>query len=128
MPRWSSSRTLGKKAQFFIISTVILAVFLSVISNNLGGYASIDTSSVSQKDEGLIFNNLKNQAKSIIDSNSCPDTITKLKDFKHYVRSDLRSRGMKFEMNVTDPCPTPITISMNITSPDMEIRDRFTYP
>jgi len=128
MLRWLESRFDTKKAQFFIISTVILALSLTAISNNLKGYGDVDMSQVAQENERDVFLNVKNQAKSVINSSNCPEAEIKLKDFRNYVTQELRSRNIDFSMEISDSCPEPITVSMNLTSSDIIIRDRFTYP
>lgn len=125
MPRWSGSKFSGRKAQFFIISTVILAVFLTTISSSLKGYANVDMSQVAQKGEENTFLNAKDQAKNIINSSECPDVERKLDDFRNYVKEELRSNNIDFDMKVSDSCPKPIRISMNLTASGIIIRDEF---
>lgn len=129
MLKWSKSDLKSKKAQFFIISTVIVAVSLASISSFLRVYSAVDLSQISEQKEGDLFINAKGNIKDTLDS-CCPDECPRnLKELKRFLEEEAMKRGIGLNITYTTSiCSKPVNISMNLKSSNIIIRDEFQYP
>lgn len=131
MLKWSKSDLKSKKAQFFIISTVIVAIFLASISGLLRDYSAIDLSQIPEQKEGNLFVNAKENIKNTIDSCSCPgDKCPRnLKELERFLEEEAIKMGIGLNItNTTSVCPKPVNVSMKLRSSNIIIKDAFQYP
>lgn len=126
MPKW-----LNSKAQFFIISMVVIVAILIGIQNLFASYYHIDLSSPYSHQEDFWFQDIKEQVKRTIKERSCPELASDFIEMKMVTESYLAKKGVEFVLeNTTLICNggtkvNPITIKMNMTSPNTELSEVF---
>lgn len=127
MLRWLKS-DLGGKAQFFIISTVIVAVFLASVTSLFRDYSATDLSKVPEIGKGEFFINSKEMVKKTIDgSDVCRERKRNLQELKNFLTREAMKRGVNLEISYEGVCPKPVDVSINLTSSNLLIRDEFQY-
>lgn len=126
MPRWLSS-----KAQFFIISMVVIITVLIGIQNLFAGYYDVDLSGPYKKQEDFWFRNIKEQVTRRIKQGECPELEADFVEIKISTEKYLAKKGVEFIIeNKTPICSgdikiNPIEIKMNMTSPNTKLSEKF---
>lgn len=130
MLRWLKSKIRSRKAQFFIISTVIVASVLSSISGHLQGYGEITLSEGHGFEEIDVFRNLKEQMnKTVVTINCGPNDQPRkrnLQDFKIEMGKDLKAGGI--DLNITYDSYCPANAHVTLKSSKAVIQDEFSLP
>lgn len=129
MPRWLESK-LDRKAQFFIISTVIITVFLTSISSLFRDYSKTDLSEVPNINGGEVFYNIKNNIRATARETSCPGEEKRrernLRELKHFIQEESIKKGVGVNITYRQFCPT-LRVSMRLTSENFDVKDQFEY-
>ncbi len=123
MPKWLSS-----KAQFFIISMVVIVSVLIGIQNLFAGYYAVDLSEPYKKQEDFWFRNIKEQTTRRIGQGECPELSADFVEIKMSTEKYLAKKGVEFSIvNKTPICPKggTITIKMNMTSSNTQLSEEF---
>lgn len=129
MPKW-----LGSKAQFFIISMVVILAILISIQNLFAGYYGIDYSKPYDSPEDFWFWNIKSQITRTIEQGQCPELNADFIEIEISTEDYLAKRGVDLVIeNETSICSgstkiNPITIKMNMTSPNINLYKEFNIP
>ncbi|MFB6088956.1 MAG: hypothetical protein ABEK36_04220 [Candidatus Aenigmatarchaeota archaeon] len=116
-----------KKAEFFIISAVIIASILISIQGHFGGYSEADFTEVVTSREIYIFNNVKDEIKDIeTDSGNCEEMHRKLIEFEDITEKQIKERGYDFNLQVSN-CNASgyVDVNMALISSDYTIGDKF---
>ncbi|MCD6398455.1 MAG: hypothetical protein J7L08_00870 [Candidatus Aenigmarchaeota archaeon] len=126
MPRW-----LGSKAQFFIISMVVILAILISIQNLFAGYYNINYSKPYDDPEDFWFWNIKDQITRTIEQRECPELSADFIEIEMVTEEFLGKKGVDLIIeNKTPICNgstkiNPITIKMNMTSPNKNLYEEF---
>ncbi|MFB6076327.1 MAG: hypothetical protein ABEK17_04245 [Candidatus Aenigmatarchaeota archaeon] len=127
MHRWLKLNSIlkNRKAEFFIISAVIMASILISIQGLFGGYSDVDFTEVIKSRETYIFNSIKNEIKEI-SGNDCDDLRMKLVEFRDMTENQVKERGYDFNIQLGDCNATGhIYVNMTLVSSDYDIGDDF---
>lgn len=121
MLRWLKS---DRKAQFFIISILIVIANLSAISFLYSSYSSADVAQVFKSQESYTFWNIQKEINATVKNNPCPGLDKKLTELRNMAEKEVKSRGIDLKINYKKKCPEPV-IEMNLTSDDKSIYDEW---
>lgn len=127
-------KSLSSKAQFFILSTLIIVISLFFLSRWIEPFLIIDISRIILKEEVFVFNNLKEKSLEVVKiSKSCEELKFNLEEFKIFAEKFCAEKGFSLEFNYTFSCetlPVFITFSMNLTSEEMRLEAEYsaTWP
>ncbi|MCD6478233.1 MAG: hypothetical protein J7K87_04485 [Candidatus Aenigmarchaeota archaeon] len=131
MLKWLRSK---RKAQFFIISMVIIMAVLAGIQTLFAGYSEVDISKPYSSPEDFWFWNIKDQVTRALEERSCPDLEADFIEIKMSTENYLSGRGVEFNLTNTTPiCDgnvrhVPTGIFMNMTSANVNLHKEFKVP
>jgi hypothetical protein len=116
----------GKKAQFFILTTVVIVGVFYTLSKYINPYAFIDTSKAASGGETFFFDNVKEKAIKTVEI-SLPDNgnlTVNLQKYKNFVEKMASDKGynLNFNYNVSNT----VDIYMVMTSERMTLKTNFT--
>lgn len=128
MPNLLSSR----KAQFFILSAVVIIMFAFLISQMVEPASIPDTSSIAIMDESFIFNNIVEKARETVEkSKDCEDLKFSLEEYKTFAEEFVQSKNYLLNFNYTlnlTSCPSKAEVNFNyiiLQSPRMTLTKSF---
>ena len=130
MLKWSRS-----KAQFFIISMVVIMAILIGIQNFFAGYYQIDLTKPYKRQEDFWFWDIKTQVIRAIRERSCPELESDFVEIKMVTENYLAKKGIEFVLENTTPIcignnknSPSIGIAMNMTSSNVKLSEKFDVP
>jgi len=92
----------SKKAEFFIISAVVIVMFAFLISRMTEPASIPDTSSVAVMEEPFIFNNIVEKARETVEkAKSCDELKFNLEEFKIFSEDFVGKKGYSLLFNYT---------------------------
>ena len=92
----------SKKAEFFIISAVVIVMFAFFISRMTEPASIPDTSSVAVMEEPFIFNNIVEKARETVEkAKSCDELKFNLEEFKIFSENFVGKKGYSLLFNYT---------------------------
>lgn len=117
----------GKKAQFFILTTVVIVGVFYVLSKYLTPYSFIDTSRAVEDGEIFFFNNVKEKAVKTIEISVPAELRDNLEEYKQFVEDMAGEKGydLSFDYN---PRPLEVDIDMILLSQKYTLKSSFTVP
>ena len=130
----ASKIKLSQKAQFFVLSALIIVGILYFISQWLEPYTIIDTSAVATSDELFIFNNIKSKAKETVRISKSTEELTyNLQEYKNFIENYAFEKGKLYlSYEIISPYPAgeedfPVIVLFNITlkSPNKRLESEF---
>ncbi len=111
-----------KKAQFFILSAIIITSFMYIISRWVEPSNIIDTSSPILLDEPFIFNNILEKAKEVVNSTRyCEDLMLNLDEYKNFVENFVAEKGMTLNFTYVITSCSRVDLYINLLSKKMLI-------
>ena len=122
----------SRKAQFFIISMIIIIAILAGIQVIFAGYNDIDLSKPFLAQEFFWFQEIKEQVIRAVKTRSCPELSADFIEIKLMTEDYLARKGVEFTIENTTPICigttkySPIEIEMNLTSRGIKLYDKFT--
>ena len=123
----------GQKAQFFILSALIIVSLAYMVSRWIEPLEIVDTSSVALAEEPFIFNNIKEKAVyAVSGSKSCEDLAYNILEYKRFVEGYTLGKNLKLSLTYSyPPCidptiPIPITFQLSLSSSQMDLSSDFT--
>ncbi len=122
MPSFSS-----KKAEFFILTTVVIVGVFYTLSKYINPYAFIDTSKAAVGEETFFFDNVREKAIKTVDI-SDPDNLSpNLKRYRDFVEETASEKGYNlfFTYNIS---ASSVYINMVLTSQKYTLKTNFTVP
>lgn len=124
-PMLSSS---SKKAQFFILTTVVIVGVFYTLSKYINPYAFIDTSKAASGSETFFFDNVKEKAiKTVQISNPDEGNITaNLEEYKQFVEKMASDKGYSLIFDYDVNWPNYVDFHMVLTSERMTLKADFT--
>jgi hypothetical protein len=123
----------SRKAQFFVLSIVVVIGILYFLSRWLEPSNIIDTSSVVLMDEPFIFNNIKEKAvETTQNSKSCTELKYNLEEYRVFAENYAFKKGeLALHYQFISPCydnpPTPAVVEfvLNLSSSKMKLGSTF---
>ncbi|MEM5853460.1 MAG: hypothetical protein QXG39_05215 [Candidatus Aenigmatarchaeota archaeon] len=114
-----NSLSSSKKAQFFILSAVIIISIIFMISQWIEPYTIPDTSSIAMEEVFFVFNNVKEKVvETVMKSKDCEDLNFNLGEYKTYAEKFASTRTFNLNLNysIKSPCQDNVReTSFNIT-------------
>jgi hypothetical protein len=117
----------NKKAQFFILTTVVIVGVFYTLSKYINPYAFIDTSRTASGTETFFFDNVKEKAIKTVKI-SLPDDgnlTANLMNYKNFVEKMASDRGYNFNFNY-NVSTLKVDFSMTLISERMTLKSNFT--
>ena len=129
-------RSLSNKAQFLIITAVVIVSIFYLVSKWMQPYSIPDTSEIVLAEQPFVFNNVKEKALDVVAmSKSCSDLVNNLDEFKSYVDTyAFKKMIVYFDYSLETPCyaadtnldfPVLVLFNIRVKSIGMTVSDRF---
>jgi len=122
MPNLSS-----KKAQFFILTTVVIVGVFYSLSKSIDPYTFVDTSSAAYGEEILFFDNVKDKSIKTVRISDSGELLSNLEEYKIFIEEVASERGYNLVFYYTNTTDT-VKIDMALTSQKYTLRANFTIP
>ena len=118
---------LSKKAQFFILTSVMIVGVFFTLSKYVNQYSFVDTSKAAETSEIFMFENIKDKAIKTVKISNTTNFRDRLLTYKNFVENMVADRGYTLIFDFTD---TAKTVSFNITliSDKYILRSEFSEP
>jgi len=115
----------GKKAQFFILTTVVIVGVFYTLSKYINPYAFIDTSKAASGSETFFFDNVKENGIKTVQISDKTDLESNLNQYKNFVEKMASDKGysLNFDYEVLE---TTVDFYMVLTSERMRLEADFT--
>ncbi|MBS3052678.1 MAG: hypothetical protein J4428_04900 [Candidatus Aenigmarchaeota archaeon] len=117
----------NKKAQFFILTSVIIVGIFYTLSKYVNPYSFVDTSTATQGSEIFFFENIKDKTIKTIEISSASQLSSNMNMFRNYVQNIAINKGytLAYNYNISS---TNVNVSMVLSSNKMALRSDFTVP
>ncbi len=141
MPNSSKSRfgvfgsfIRSRKAQFLIITALVIVNIFYLVSRWTRPYTIPDTSEIVLMEEPFIMNNLREEALEIVNtSSSCENLVDNLDEYKIYVEDyAFKKLILYFDYTLETPCmeydpdfPILVIFDISIESSESKIKSQF---
>ncbi|KYK35689.1 MAG: hypothetical protein AYK18_02890 [Theionarchaea archaeon DG-70] len=117
--------SLSSKAQFFILTTVVIVGVFYTLSKYINPYAFVDTSKAAVSGETFFFDNVKEKAIKTVKLSNSGNLLSNLQMYKNYVRNLASEKGYNLELYYTNTT-TLVNIQMVLTSEKYTLKSNFT--
>ena len=118
---------LNKKAEFFILTTVVIVAVFYTLTKYINPYAFIDTSTASEGGEIFFFDNVKDKAIKTLQISNPDNFFDNLNTYKNFVDSLASEKG--YNMVFTYKNTTrKVDFYMLLTSQKYTLKANFTAP
>jgi len=93
--------TFGNKAQFFILTTVVIVGVFYTLSKYINPYSFIDTSVSANQEDYFLFDNIQGKAVETIILSDTDDLNENLAEYKNFVENMATEKGyiVNFDYN-----------------------------
>ena len=115
----------NKKAQFFILTTVVIVGVFYTLSKYINPYAFIDTSKAASGGETFFFDNVKEKAIETVRISNENELGTNLNEYKIFVEKMASDKGYSLNFNY-EILITTVDFHMILTSERMTLKTDFT--
>jgi hypothetical protein len=122
MPSLSS-----RKAQFFVLTTVVIVGVFYTLSKYINPYAFVDTSRAASGSETFFFDNVKEKAVKTVNISSPEDLESNLARYKNFVENMASEKGYKLIFNYTIGV-NDVDVSMILVSEKLTLKSNFDIP
>lgn len=122
MPKLSS-----KKAQFFILTTVVIVGVFYSLSKSIDPYTFVDTSDAAYGEEILFFDNVKDKSIKTVRISNPGELLSNLEEYKNFIEEVASNRGYNLVFYYTNTTDS-VKINMVLTSQKYSLRANFTIP
>lgn len=122
MPSLSS-----KKAQFFILTTIVIVGVFYSLSKYINPYAFIDTSKAAAGEETFFFDNVREKAIKTVEISDPDNLLLNLKQYRDFVEAEASEKGYNlfFTYNIST---TSVDVDMVLTSQKYTLKTNFNVP
>lgn len=117
----------GKKAQFFILTTVVIVGVFYALSKYLTPYSFIDTSRGVEGGEVFFFNNLKEKTIKTVEISDPAELNNNLEEYRQFVEDMAGDKGYDMSFNYTVKSKE-VDINMILLSQKYTLKSSFTVP
>lgn len=108
--------SLSNKAQFFILSSVMIVGVFFTLSKYINQYSFIDTSEAAEGAEIFMFDNIKDKAIKTVQISNLGNIQGRLETYKSFSEKIVADRGYTLVFNYTiKPYDTPPMALFNMT-------------
>ncbi len=122
MPKLSS-----KKAQFFILTTVVIVGVFYSLSKSIDPYTFVDTSDAAYGEEILFFDNVRDKSIKTVRISNPGELLSNLEEYKNFIEEVASNRGYNLVFYYTNTTDS-VKINMVLTSQKYSLRANFTIP
>lgn len=116
---------LNKKAEFFILTTVVIVAVFYTLSKYVNPYAYIDTSTAIETGEMFFFENVKQKAIKTVQISNRDDLLNNLNMYKNFVDSLASDEGYNMVFTYTNTT-SKIFFYISLTSHKYTLKSNFT--
>jgi len=118
----------NKKAQFFILTTVVIVGVFYTLSKYINPYAFIDTSRAASGSETFFFDNVKEKAIKTVEISNETELESNLNQYKNFVEEMASEKGynLNFKYNIISTGPSIVDFNMILISERMTLKSNFT--
>lgn len=117
--------SFGNKAQFFILTTVVIVGAFYTLSKYINPYSFIDTSKSVDQEDYFLFDNIQAKAVETVILSDVDDLDENLADYKNFVENLASEKGyiVNFDYNFVEDS---VDINMFLTSEKHTLKSDFT--
>ena len=115
----------SKKAQFFILTTVVIVGVFYTLSKYINPYAFIDTSQAASGSETFFFDNVKEKAIKTVRISNETQLESNLNQYKNFVEKMASDKGYSLSFDY-EILATTVDFHMILTSERMTLKADFT--
>lgn len=117
--------SFSNKAQFFILTTVVIIGMFYALSRYINPFSFIDTSKAIRGSEVFFFDNIKEKTIKTINESSPNNLANNLQSYKSFAQDVAREKGyiLSYEYDIGS---TAVNVSMSLTSQKMSLKSDFT--
>lgn len=115
----------GKKAQFFILTTVVIVGVFYTLSKYINPYAFIDTSKAAAGSETFFFDNVKEKVIKTVEVSNGDELESNLDEYKIFVEKMASDKGYSLIFDY-EVLTTTVDFNMILTSERMTLKADFT--
>jgi len=120
MPSLSS-----RKAQFFILTTVVIVAAFYTLSKYINPNVFVDTSRAGMGSETFFFDNVKEKAIKTVEISNSTQLESNLNEYKNFVEDVAGKKGYSLVFNYT-VYPDTVNMSIVLMSQKYTLRGNFT--
>lgn len=117
----------GKKAQFFILTTVVIVGVFYTLSKYINPYSFVDTSKAAMGGETFFFDNVKEKAIKTVEVSAPSELESNLLKFDSLVEKTASDNGYNLVFNYTVK-ESEVDMSMVLMSQRQTLKASFTVP
>lgn len=120
----------GRKAQFFILTTVVIVGIFSILSKYINPYSFIDTSRAIEGGEIFFFDNVKEKANKTVEITNSTNTTElreNLDEYKDFVERMAGEKGYDLVFDYTI-YPTNVNTTIILVSRKYTLKTNFIIP
>jgi len=118
---------LNRKAEFFILTTVVIVAVFYTLSKYINPYAFIDTSTAAEGGETFFFENVKEKAKKTVEISDHDHLLENLNTYKNFVDDLASEKGYNMFFNYRYNSTTnKVDFYIALTSQKYTLRANFT--
>lgn len=115
----------GRKAQFFILTTVVIVGAFYALSKYINPYVFVDTSRAGAGGEVFFFDNVKEKAIKTVEISIPTELESNLNEYKNFVEGMAGEKGYNLVFNYTVKTGT-VDMGMVLMSQRYTLRGNFT--
>jgi len=119
--------SLSSKAQFFILTTVVIVGVFYALSKYINPYAFVDTSRGAKGEETFFFDNVREKAIKTIRLSNSGNLPSNLNNYRNFVKNLASEKGYNLEFYYTNTT-YDVNINMVLTSQKYTLKANFTVP
>ncbi|MCD6226828.1 MAG: hypothetical protein J7J93_03510 [Candidatus Aenigmarchaeota archaeon] len=117
--------SLGNKAQFFILTTVVIVGVFYTLSKYINPYSFIDTSKAAEQGEYFFFDNIQGKAVKTIELSNPDNLNDNLAAYKNFAENMAAENGYILDLNYTI-VTNQVIIDMFMISEKITLKSSFT--
>jgi len=114
----------GRKAQFFILTALVIVGVFYTLSKYINPYAFVDTSKAAGGGEIFFFDNVKDKAIKTIRISDSTNFQNNLREYKNFVENMANEKGYNLVFNYTNDSST-VNIRMVLMSQKVTLKTNF---
>ena len=115
----------GRKAQFFILTTVVIVGVFYTLSKYINPYVFMDTSRVGVGGETFFFDNVKEKAIKTVEISNPAELQSNLNEYKNFAEDMAGKKGYNLVFNYTVKVGT-VDMSLVLMSQRYTLQGNFT--
>ena len=118
-------KLFGRKAEFFVLTTVVIVGVFYTLSKYINPYAFVDTSKAAMGREIFFFDNMKEKAIKTVEISDSTELNDNLQEYANFVKDMASEKGYSLVFNYTVETST-VDINMVLMSQKYTLKANFT--